>query len=74
MADALDQNTTPLRSNTAEADRIRQPTAAAGTLARDANEVKATPVGWIRERRAGRQRGAARGQDCGTEDHDPCRH
>jgi hypothetical protein len=26
------------------------PTAAAGTLARDANEVKATPAGWIRER------------------------
>jgi hypothetical protein len=27
-----------------------QPAAAAGTLARDANEVKVTPSGWIRER------------------------
>lgn len=37
-------------ANRAAPNLPREPTAAAGTLARDANEVKATPAGWIRER------------------------
>jgi hypothetical protein len=50
MADTTNDRLQPGAVDASGQQTVRQPSAAAGTLARDANEVKATPYGWIRER------------------------